>query len=144
MLCFLFSLYFSLTQSISSTKWSVSIPSYWHLELCKEFLLSPASPELWGRYNHFNEKTGAAGEKAEAWGDAVNKLWRQNLHFYKNFSKTFIDFREGNDWLSPKPTLTRDWTHNLGMCPDLELNPQPFGVPDNASTHTSQGPSTNL
>ena len=23
---------------------------------------------------------------------------------------------------------TRDGTHNLGMCPDWELNPQPFGV----------------
>lgn len=24
--------------------------------------------------------------------------------------------------------LTGDWTHNLGMCPDQELNPQPCGI----------------
>ena len=27
---------------------------------------------------------------------------------------------------------TRDLARNLGMCPDLESNPRPFGVPDDA------------
>ena len=32
------------------------------------------------------------------------------------------------DRLPPVCTPTGDGTHNLGMCPDPELNPQPFGV----------------
>ena len=31
--------------------------------------------------------------------------------------------------------LTRDQTCNLGTCPDWELNPQPFGVHDDALTN---------
>ena len=30
--------------------------------------------------------------------------------------------------------VTGDQTENLGMCPDWELNPQPFGVWDDAPT----------
>ena len=43
----------------------------------------------------------------------------------------FVDFREEGrererniDQLPPKGALTGDLTHNLGMCPDQELNPQ--------------------
>ena len=32
-------------------------------------------------------------------------------------------------------TPTRDQTHDLGMCPNWELNPQSFGVWDNALTN---------
>ena len=43
-------------------------------------------------------------------------------------------------------TPTRDQTRNLGMCPDWELNPQPFGVWGNAHqlSHTGQGFSSNI
>ena len=46
--------------------------------------------------------------------------------------------REGErniDWLSPICTLTRDRTCNLGIRPDWESNPQPFGVWDDAATN---------
>ena len=35
---------------------------------------------------------------------------------------------------------TGDWTHNLGMCPDWRLNPQPFGVWEDAPTNWSTWP----
>ena len=50
----------------------------------------------------------------------------------------FIAFRERGretsmeerniDQLPASCTLSREQTHNLGMCPDKELNLQPFGV----------------
>ena len=41
----------------------------------------------------------------------------------------------------PINALTRDQTHNLGMCPDWESNLKPFGVQNNAPANwaTSQG-----
>ena len=36
------------------------------------------------------------------------------------------------DQLPPVCTLTRDRTHNLGMCPDQGSNLQPFGVQNDA------------
>ena len=46
------------------------------------------------------------------------------------------EMRERNiDWLPHVYTLTRDGTCKLGMCPDWELNPQPFGVWDDAPTN---------
>ena len=39
------------------------------------------------------------------------------------------------DWLLPTHATTGDWTHNLGMCPDQESNPQHFGVQDDAPTN---------
>ena len=54
--------------------------------------------------------------------------------------------REGNinvrniNQLPPVRALTGDQTHNFGMCPDQELNSQPFGVRDNTPTEPpSQG-----
>ena len=44
------------------------------------------------------------------------------------------------DWLPPVYTLTRDWTHNLGVCPDQGLNLQPLGVKDNAPTNWATQP----
>ena len=53
----------------------------------------------------------------------------------------FIDFRErgrgrerktDNAWLPPAHTLTRDRNWSLGLCPDWELNPQPYGTWDQA------------
>ena len=45
--------------------------------------------------------------------------------------------REGNikvkrniDWLPLLCVQTRDQTSNLGMCPNYESNPQPFGLWD--------------
>ena len=39
--------------------------------------------------------------------------------------------RERNiDWLPPINALTGDRNFNLGLCPDREPNPQPFGVGD--------------
>ena len=38
-----------------------------------------------------------------------------------------INVREKH-WLPPILTLTEDQTHNLGICPDLELYPQHFGI----------------
>ena len=49
--------------------------------------------------------------------------------------------RESNiDWLPPGGALTRDGTHNLGMYPDLGLNPQPFSVQDDAPTNAATPP----
>ena len=45
-------------------------------------------------------------------------IWERNIHL-----------------LPPIHSLTKDWTRNLGMCPDQESNPQPFGVQDDASTN---------
>ena len=39
------------------------------------------------------------------------------------------------DQLPPVYVLTGDWTHNLGMCPDWELNPQSFSEWDNTPTN---------
>ena len=36
------------------------------------------------------------------------------------------------DWLPPSYAPPRDRTHNPGMFPDWELNPQPFDVWDNS------------
>ena len=47
--------------------------------------------------------------------------------------------RERNvDRLPPVCTLTRDLNHNLGICPDWGLNPQPFDQVSHPSsaTHT--------
>ena len=43
--------------------------------------------------------------------------------------------REKHPTLPPVHTPTRDRTHSLGMCPDQESNPQPFGVWENAPTN---------
>lgn len=52
--------------------------------------------------------------------------------FLSFFNYVFIGFREGEkniDWLPPvQGTLTGNQTQNLGMCPDQELNQQPFGA----------------
>ena len=50
----------------------------------------------------------------------------------------FIDFRERRrkrDWEISIPYATWDRTHNLGMCLDWELNPQPLGVQNDAPTN---------
>ena len=44
------------------------------------------------------------------------------------------------DQLPPICTPTGDWTCNPGMCPDWELNLQPFGVPDNALNYWATQP----
>ena len=48
--------------------------------------------------------------------------------------QTEIDVRNINQ-LPFVCTPTRDPTHNLGMCPDRESNPQTFGVKDNTPTN---------
>ena len=48
--------------------------------------------------------------------------------------ETYINVREKVDWLNPIHTPTRDWTNNLGMCPDQELNLYPFDIQDDAPT----------
>ena len=59
----------------------------------------------------------------------------------------FIDFKERRSekekHLPPIHTPTGDRTHNLGTCPNRELNLRPFGVQDNAPTNgaTRPGPS---
>ena len=40
-----------------------------------------------------------------------------------------------HDRLLPTHAPTRDRTHNQGMCPDWELNLQPFGAWDNVPTN---------
>ena len=42
--------------------------------------------------------------------------------------------------LSPIHALTSDWTCYLGMCPDWDLNMQPFGVWDDAPTSWTTWP----
>ena len=39
------------------------------------------------------------------------------------------------NWLPPICAPTKDWTCNLGMCSDWELNPQLFGIQDVAPTN---------
>ena len=61
----------------------------------------------------------------------------------------FIDLKErGREkhWcekhllLPPIHTPTRDQTRNLGMCPDWQLNSQPFAVQDDAPTNWANWP----
>ena len=59
----------------------------------------------------------------------------------------FIDFNERGrererdiDQFFPLHALTRDRTHNLGMCPEWGSNPQLFGVQDNAPTNWATWP----
>ena len=49
--------------------------------------------------------------------------------------------RERNiHWLSLAHTLTGDQTHNPGMVPEGELNPQPFGLQDDAQLTEAHQP----
>ena len=60
------------------------------------------------------------------------------IFFLSSLEDMFIDLRgrERNiDWLPLVSALTRDQTCNLGMWPEWELNPQTFGVWDNAPTN---------
>ena len=68
----------------------------------------------------------------------VSVLWIifSRCYFYLVIFKSspediFIDLRERErerniDWLLPIHIPTRDWTCNLGMCPDQRSNQQPF------------------
>ena len=48
------------------------------------------------------------------------------------------------DWLPFVHAPTREKTYNLGMCPDLESNPQPFSLWDDAPTNWAIPPGANL
>ena len=59
-----------------------------------------------------------------------------SIHLKTFFFIAFRERKEGRetlmrkrstDWFLPTSTWTGDWTHNPGMCPNWELNPQPFG-----------------
>ena len=64
------------------------------------------------------------------------------MSFFKDFIYLFIFERgegkeierERNDRLSLMCTLTGDLAQNLGMCPDQELNRQPFVLVDDVQT----------
>lgn len=51
-----------------------------------------------------------------------------------------IDVREEQQTLPPVHASNGDETSNPGMNPDLEVNPQPFGAPDNAPTNCTTWP----
>ena len=52
----------------------------------------------------------------------------------------FTDFWERKiNRLPPVHAPTKDWTCNLGMCPEQKSNPQPFGVWDGAPTNWTTG-----
>ena len=67
----------------------------------------------------FRER-GRGGEREE---ERETSMWKRNI-----------------DQFPPIHILTGDWTLNLGMCPSLESNPQPFGVWDNAPTNLTTWP----
>ena len=46
-----------------------------------------------------------------------------------------IDVREKHPLVTSHTCPDRGWNPQLGMCPDLELNPQHFGVQDDAPTN---------
>ena len=55
----------------------------------------------------------------------------------------FIDLREIERLVAScmhSSNSNGDWTRNLGMCPDQESNPQPFGVWDDAPTNLATWP----
>ena len=54
--------------------------------------------------------------------------------FFERERDRDIDMRN-NHLLPPVHTPTGDRTHSLGMCPDWELNLQPFGVWHDAPTN---------
>ena len=75
-------------------------------------------------------------------------LFHCSLFFFLNpHEDIFIDFRQrggererekylyDKHRLLPICTPTRNQTHNLGMCPDQESNPQSFGVWDHSPTN---------
>lgn len=47
-----------------------------------------------------------------------------------------MDVRDKHLWVASytRPALTWNWTRNLGMCPDQESNPRPFGEQVDAPT----------
>ena len=49
----------------------------------------------------------------------------------KRERKRNISVREKHQSIASCINLTGNQTHDLGMCPDRESNPQPFGVQDN-------------
>ena len=51
--------------------------------------------------------------------------------------------RETIDWFSSTCAPAGDQIHNLGMCPDWELNLQPFGVWDDVPTNWATRPGHN-
>ena len=66
---------------------------------------------------------------------------RNHILLFLKYAYWFVRERKGErerererDWLHIC-TPTRDWTQNLGMCPDWESNLQPFGVRDDAPTN---------
>ena len=65
----------------------------------------------------FRERREMGEKEREKEKERVTLLWQRSIHR-----------------LPPLCTLTGMQTHNLGMWPDRELNLQPFGVQDNAST----------
>ena len=68
----------------------------------------------------------------------THNLLRRHFFILKSI---FIDLRERKEernisWLPPVHVPTGDQTCNLGMCPDREWNPQPFGVWGNNLTNS--------
>lgn len=49
-----------------------------------------------------------------------------------------IYVKDNMDWLPSISVLTGDRNCTLGMCSDRKLNPQPFGIQDNAPTEPHQ------
>ena len=58
-------------------------------------------------------------------------LWICPLIFFRDkkeqgMGRETLMWERNIDWLFPACALTRDWTSNIGMCPDWESNPQPL------------------
>ena len=114
-----------------------------NLGMCPDWGLNP---QLFGVWD--NVPTNWATRQGIS--QHVHVLWFfKNLHsrtffhcFLERESKggieTLIQERSIN-WLPPTCAWTGDWTCNSGMCPDRELNLQPFGVLDDAPTNWATG-----
>ena len=75
----------------------------------------------------FFRERGSGGEEREKERGRETSTWEGNI-----------------DWLPPKCSTTRDRTHNLGMCPEREMNLQSFCVRDNIPTNWAPGQSSSV
>ena len=128
--------------------------TYWPREWQRQFstlssdqvttflLLSPLPPQstlsIYSQHSLFQagrEKTNH--ESCVKWITSLTthiNYWLENSFFNPNSRICLLIFRERKrtmwersiDQLPPIHTPTKNWTHNIGMCSNQKLNPQPF------------------
>ena len=93
---------------------------------------SPLSPRFWCNWSWLGLLPGP-------WEICIFFKYSPKDIFHYFFRKRGRGRKRNSDerisWLLLIGSPPRDWTHNLGMCPDQESSPQTFSVQDNAPTN---------